>query len=101
MKLLPDGRIGKSGHYEPGAINFVLGRKLECGARPWWEKLYTKVSEQARWHAYHVIGKVWYVSAYDDDMWEDHVGPVTWRRATKVAIEFMLDHPNAEVRIET
>jgi len=103
MKLLPDGRIGKSGYYEPGMINFILGRKLECGARPWWEKLYTKVSEQSRYRGRQIIGKVWYVSAYDadDEAWEDHVGPLTWRRAMKVATVSEIQHPGAEIYIGT
>lgn len=46
------GKVGKSGHWEPGKINFLLGRQLECGQRPWyvtaWLDLWDEFTETVR-----------------------------------------------------
>lgn len=40
MKLLPDGKVGLSGHWEPGLLNRVLGRQLECGQHAWYRRAF-------------------------------------------------------------
>ena len=62
----------KNTYYRANLINRILGRKLACGERAWYVRLWENITELfnyyvIEWFKFYILGKQWEVWAEDEN----------------------------------
>jgi len=71
-----------NGYWEPGRLNRILGRQLECGQRPWWREGAATVAEfTSAAFVYYVRGKKYDLSMVADNKFTLFAMRLSYREA--------------------